>query len=875
MGLSMSLSGQPVPENDLPATPDQQVPDQQAVSGQSVPESDLPDASGEAVPSEDLPEDAGSTSDYTTPEEQLKTAAEGAAQGVIGPAALWIETNVLGVNPQDIVNREQANPFIHGGAEAAAFAGSMLTGTGEAALFSHVGEAIAKTAKVGKIGSAAIRTAIEGGLLQGSDEISKAILGQGDPESPVSSALINSGVAAVMGGFGGAFIEGAVAPALQSFGESKVGTAMSQFASDMGSRLKFWQENPDMVHAFTGQLNDLHAANEASMDEIYGASQRKAQNIAKLTMDVTPQQLSQATDTVSSLFDSAPDILQKSAAFQDIKNEWLSKTTSQIDPISLQPTGNQPSAANVFMATDAAKRRINNEIAKFGSRQGDTFLANTAKQFYGKLGDTLEDTDTWNDAGTFQNNLNAAVSKFIPNQENMLKTFYANDAEFGKIVSPQKANTYINQLGKPSAEIKQDFIKRYVNASETFQTEINALHNSLGIDSPVVNPPTDILKGTYGEQSPGTKMGDFVFHKLIPHISVGAGGVVAGANVGYQKGGVEGAVVGGLSGAFLGALAPHIESAAGTALRKYAVPGIIRALSSGAPEAAGKVLNYTNAAASGAAKLSRGIHALFESGGTQAIDAAVSAGQKEKLKKFVENNELQKQIQKQAREPAQGGAIVQGFAQGGEVKKIFQPIPKEKPSQPVLQSVGGISKAMPEQAEYLAAAKSRVNDYLNSIRPNPISMGLPFDKEMPQTVRAKSYDKALDLAIQPLGILNHMKAGTLTPELLGHFKSMWPEVHNHISKKLTERILKSQMSEERPSYRVRQSMSLFLGSPLDSTLTPQAIQSVQAIYAPKQPIPPPGVPPKKQTKNTSKLGEIPKDHYTQDQASQQRATAWD
>jgi hypothetical protein len=60
---------------------------------------------------------------------------------------------------------------------------------------------------------------------------------------------------------------------------------------------------------------------------------------------------------------------------------------------------------------------------------------------------------------------------------------------------------------------------------------------------------------------------------------------------------------------------------------------------------------------------------------------------------------------------------------------------------------------------------------------------------------------------------------------------------------------------------------MFLGTPLDSTMTPQAIQSIQAIYAPKQAS---QGPPAKAKKNTSKLDEVSKSYETADQAAQAR-----
>ena len=60
---------------------------------------------------------------------------------------------------------------------------------------------------------------------------------------------------------------------------------------------------------------------------------------------------------------------------------------------------------------------------------------------------------------------------------------------------------------------------------------------------------------------------------------------------------------------------------------------------------------------------------------------------------------------------------------------------------------------------------------------------------------------------------------------------MYPEVHNYLGRELTKRIMQAQIKGERPEYKKRQAMSLFLGTNLDSTFTPQAIQTIQGVYA--------------------------------------------
>jgi hypothetical protein len=293
----------------------------------------------------------------------------------------------------------------------------------------------------------------------------------------------------------------------------------------------------------------------------------------------------------------------------------------------------------------------------------------------------------------------------------------------------------------------------------------------------------------------------------------------------------------------------------------------MKALAEGRPENMYEALSYAQKAERGAKAVDGAISNLFQKGGQQAINAYATEKDHEALKRYVETNEQQRQIEKQQehqRIMAPKGP--QQFAEGGEVKPV-------QDTHPILRNESGLSRVLPDHAMLLETAKGRINNYLNSIRPIKDGPKLAFDSHIKDTEKERSYDKAINLANQPLDILNKIKDGSITPEHLKHFGGMYPELHNYLSKKITEKISKSQLDEEKPSYRVRQGLSLFLGTPLDSTMTPQAIQSVQAMYAPKPAAPQPN--PTKTQKNTSKLGKVPEDHYTLDQAAAKRQTAWD
>jgi hypothetical protein len=159
---------------------------------------------------------------YGTFGQQAKTALEGAAQGLVGPAAPAIEQG-LGVNPEDIRARAETNPMIHGASElvglvAPAFAtrgASLLerAGLGAAAealpavaKATQFGALEAIQAKLGltagetlasKIGTGAAKAAIDNMLISGSDETSKMILQ--DPNQSAQTAIANIGIAGVLG----------------------------------------------------------------------------------------------------------------------------------------------------------------------------------------------------------------------------------------------------------------------------------------------------------------------------------------------------------------------------------------------------------------------------------------------------------------------------------------------------------------------------------------------------------------------------------------------------------------------------------------------------------------------------------------------------
>jgi hypothetical protein len=216
----------------------------------------------------------------------------------------------------------------------------------------------------------------------------------------------------------------------------------------------------------------------------------------------------------------------------------------------------------------------------------------------------------------------------------------------------------------------------------------------------------------------------------------------------------------------------------------------------------------------------------------------------DKLDEYVSKGKLQDQIT----EPVK-------MAKGGDV-------PRGTLNQ------GPMEQAMPEHNLLLQSAKSRINNYLQSQRPSELPPTLPFDTKHEDVNKKRSYQLALDLANHPHKILTKTRDGSLTPEHLKHFMGLYPDVHDHLAKKMTERIVKSQIDNvprgTSPKYHTKQAMSMFLGAPMDSTFTPSSIQAAQASFIQQQPKPP-------AASKTKNLKDQAKQAQTPDQAAEARA----
>jgi hypothetical protein len=320
---------------------------------------------------------------------------------------------------------------------------------------------------------------------------------------------------------------------------------------------------------------------------------------------------------------------------------------------------------------------------------------------------------------------------------------------------------------------------------------------------------------------------------------------------GYNEDGLWGAAEYGLGGLFGGYM-----------ISRYAAPALFKIMGSQNLENTKHILDHAEKISKGAKKTNDFVDNLFkvvpQKGYSHLqINADKIERDRKKLNEYLEEGGITKDVQEEVYKHNLTPEPLPGFAEGGEV--MPQPL---MPTKPMIDN-NPLADVYPDQNIMMQAAKGRVSNYLNSLRPLKNQPKLAFDDVMDQRDKLKSYNQALDIANHPLTVLQHIKNGTIETDHVKHLNNLYPEVYGHLQKKLTERITKAQMKGEKPPFKVRQGMSMFMNVPLSGEFKPQNIQAAQAtfqIQKQQQAIPQP-------KKKTSAIGKSSQHHMLANQAA--------
>jgi hypothetical protein len=207
-----------------------------------------------------------------------------------------------------------------------------------------------------------------------------------------------------------------------------------------------------------------------------------------------------------------------------------------------------------------------------------------------------------------------------------------------------------------------------------------------------------------------------------------------------------------------------------------------------------------------------------------------------------------------------------------DLKKLDDTCEKLGTDPKKMTKIGGkIGYYMPDHGESLAKTSAMAVNYINSQRPQAKQPN-PLDAKIePTKAQQSSFERTLTIAQNPMMIMKHVKDGTLIPSDLQVLKSIYPSYYNKMTQQFMSDMTDHLSKDGTIPYHVKQSLSLFAGQPLDSTMTPASIQAVQSIYVQKQQQAMAQQAPKKSQKGTAKLSKLADNMMTPNQTGEQRA----
>lgn len=705
-------------------------------------------------------------------QQPIKAGIEGLGRGILGPLATGAEL-AIGVKPEAILAREEANPKASMAGEATGLIGGAFTGTGEAAALELLGKAGAKqvTKHLGegalaKVAATAAHGAIENAAFSASDEVSHMLLN--DPAQSAATAATNIGLSGILGGAIGGGASGA-----KQLWSAKVGPKVGELLEGFKGRLAYHAETPDINQALTDELSGIHGALSGTK-EAYGLRRQAVEGLFPKEAQAHANILEQSSRIGDELSQTIAS-LQKQEGMAGV----ASKLEQDLHLYQEQIRQGSGTPGSVYDAVNELKQKMQKHEFKYAEDFG---AADRFKPFANKLRtstmEMLEDNKLWGEAADLHKGLNKAYAKFKTPLEEFEHKF-TSELNGERVIDPGKVQTIMNQTGKAQGEIKRSMLANFFDEAERYKGEVRGLHSRLGLDTAhldnISDKHTRQLLGKYGT---GEALADALVKKGIHEMLGGALGGVTGAAFGHP---------------FIGML---LGKEMGGPMLKKLLPALAPALAKADSSAIGfkSAITYAANVAKGEARIKDAVGHVFGAGKLLAIPRQVST------------EALQMHLDKIAQNPKE-----------------------------LQDNVAGIGHYMPDHAEQVAAQASSAVLYLESLRPHA-EVQSPLDKPRePSAIEKARYQNALIIAENPLSIMHKVKNGALTQQDMQDMEALHPGLLDKLRFASMEQLINAKQKKQSVPYATQMGLTLLLGQPLASSFKQQNMLMTQMSFIPPMP----------------------------------------
>lgn len=865
---------------------------------------------------------------YGSRPEQTTAFLEGIGEGAAGPIATLGE-RAMGANPQEMLARREANPWTHGIGEGIGFVGSMLTGVGEAGVLAKVGEAAKAAAGLGKaasfgakVGSAAVQQAAEMAVMQGGDEVSKMIMQ--DPNQTVQTAAVNLGLAGLMGGVVGGAL-GTVPPLWQATIGPKVEEGLSTLKSVInGSKTLTPKEGVQEATRglgldAEGMLNPVEKALVSEEGGLLSPALERDRPEATEALDGLREKIANSVTESAGVRPSEALEYDKADGGIRARDSFIKEVREKIEPIQQELQAHEAENAKIAVPDQARldqfgqlvergmqKFTPTSEYAKLYSTYGQQLLdhENIAgiQKLESELGNKIRGLQR--SPGVDYNTVNAlsdirsAIKEFKYKQIEDSILGIAGREEGGpmaaeKIAAQRESLNKYRQVAEIVDQAQDHFDLGNFQGKETLAKKLEAMSpeqaaNKLSFknnreaipflqqyfpstyESVRQNEAREFLKPAMmkgakkGTSIDITKLADTIdkakagqstyLNSILPTETL--------ARVEHAK-----TLLGALpdlrsskTAKWTEKLMAHLPASALAAVQFIAGHNPIGGLIVG--EMASRMqrevpdaikLAYVKWLASGNSVKSEGFKAMVDM-----IDNTIKG-----------QNILGKASKAVFKADAMviGQNLLPTEADRSKLDKLVTSTAKNPDKFVQQQTDSHLGHYMPEHQQALSQTSTQAIQYLQQLKPKPHVLG-PLDKTEPPTkTEIGRYSRALDIAASPAIVLQHVKNGTLLPSDIADLNAMYPGLYQNMTQTLTSELMGAQSKGIIVPYKTRIGLSLFLGQPIDTTMSPMSILAAQP-----QPTPMPaaqGGAKGKTRKGTSTLGKSNKSYMTASQNAEE------
>lgn len=807
---------------------------------------------------------------YTGLGQQLKGTAEAALSAATFGLSTGVETGLGIATPEDIRGRaEQMNPLVKGVAQVGGIVGTAfaLPTVGAAAILGKAGVAGAQALGVGvkgagvinQIGGHAVRGAIESALFQGGEEVSKAF--REDPNQTAEAAAADIGLATVLGGvFGGAL--GAASEGLKKVAPKFVSeversaleggefAAIVKHADDikqadkdsiLGSLGKE-KANARQIRAAAKELGDapvlegmvsdamlVQKAEDALLDgaptysalrrqKLYAEAHKAVDNAANRVIGAADNSLSKAelgdnlkksiisqleeqNAPIKAMYDKLKQVQEVIPVDKDL-GTVLKKTIGELQELRVAPNSAEGKMiSRVINEIDNAKTVDDLKVYKSTIDVSPT-ASSGEKRMAGILRDRitqLEEDATESFAKTFTKNDVAGL--FQPGElEGLQAARRQAKGSYKEFIG--RVQTLSEQLGKGRVHGVTDAV-RFINdlAPEQVTQRLFSKNNSEFLT---------FFKKEFPEQMAQMKE----YQKSVLRDAATKDGVLSAKALFKAVDKME----------------PEIQKALFTEAELKTLKAA-KTYSDSFP----KKFNPSGTSGMNA------FRQFFE----HPVGAAVSNARDLGVEAFVK---LANQAPQVKNAQSLGNATVRAFKTMSKAAKSVFDADAALPSNVINVAFGrekldrlvteaatnpeklfGINDNNPidEYSQSFAATSARAVRLLSALKPNTDQQSPMDGKRKASQEALGKYHRALDIANKPMILFDSIKKGSVTAFDIATLQQIYPSLYGQMRQQLVNNLIEAKNKGVVVPYSTRIGLSLFLGQPLDSTLTPASILAAQ------------------------------------------------